>query len=161
MLGPVARLLPGPRSATQRFLRRHRRPTAAVLAALGALVALTALRTSPPPPAGLSPNEQVDSTVRTGEVLVPVALASAAIAATLDVGDVIDLVGLTGADRVTAEVVMRHVRVVEVPSPGSALSGTSSGVVLVAVPESQALKLSAASANGGLMVVIRSGASGH
>ena len=156
MPGAATIALRDPRSAARRLLRRHRRPVAAVLAGLGVLVALTALRPAPPLAVdAVAGDALTGSAVRRGEVLVPVALTSGAVASALDVGDIIDLVGLSGDERMTASVVAASARVVEVPAAGSALSGASSGVVLVAVPERAALPLSAASANGGITFVIR------
>lgn len=145
-----------PRPGARRLLRRHRRPVAAAVAGVGALVALTALRGTPTDPAA-SPFDggTTAAAVRTGEVAVPVVLASGAITASLAVGDVIDVIGLTRGEPPTATVVAPRARIIELPSAGSGLTGSSAAVVLVAVPESAALPLSAASASGGLTVVIR------
>ena len=89
---------------------------------------------------------------------VPVTLASGAIAAVLQVGDVIDLVGSAGAagDAVApAEVVARGARVLELPLGGSALGGSSSAVILVSLPEADALRV-VSSMRDGLTPVIRS-----
>lgn len=86
---------------------------------------------------------------------MPLVLTSAAIASTLRVGDIIDIVGITGSEFATAAIVAPRARVLEIPASGSGLTGSSSAVVLVAVVEGDALPLAAAAANGGLSVVIR------
>lgn len=93
--------------------------------------------------------------LRAGEVAVPVLLSSGAIAQALHIGDVIDVVGISGQDTAVATIVAPQATVLELPSNGSALSGSSSAVVVVAVGEDDALELSAASANGGVSVLIR------
>lgn len=141
-----------PRDLTRRLrrtLRRRRRPIAAALAAIAVLLLVTAVR---PAPAVVGDEASVtDSTsARIGESRVPVTLASAAIAATLAQGDVIDLVDVSD---VQAQVVARGARVVALGSGGSALS-TSSPVIVVAVPEADALDVTAATARGPLAIVI-------
>jgi hypothetical protein len=138
-----------------RLVRKHRRPIAAVLAAAGVLLAVASLRSSTEvsansaavPPSGLRP----------GEVAVPVALASPAIARTLNVGDIIDVVGLAedADDHARGTVVAPRSRVLEIPDAGSAFGGSSSAVVLLAVNEADALNLSAATADGAVTVLIR------
>jgi hypothetical protein len=130
-----------------------------VLAGLATLVALTALRGAPDTdtvpatgPSGAAP------TSVPGSVTVPVTLASGAIAAVLQVGDVIDLVGSArpAGDAVgRAEVVARGARVLELPLGGSALGGSSSAVILVSLPEADALRV-VSSMRDGLTPVIRS-----
>jgi hypothetical protein len=98
--------------------------------------------------------------VTPGHVTVPVVLASGAIAAILHVGDVIDLVGTSGDDPTgdvdaPASVIARGARVVDLPVEGSALGGSSSAVVLVALPEADALRV-VTSMRDGLTPVIRS-----
>lgn len=140
----------------RRRIRSRRRPIAATLAALGVIVALTTLR-----PAAQDAGAETAgfplgrSAVGDGEVAVPVLLASSAIAATLAVGDTIDIVGITGQETATARIVAPGARVLDLPASGSALSGSSAAVVLVAVDEEEALPLAAASAGGALSVLIR------
>lgn len=130
-----------------------------MLAGCATLVALTALRGAPDPtslPASDSP--AVARAPAPGSVTVPVALASGAIAAVLQVGDVIDLVGSTGPTgdaAARAEVVARGARVLELPMGGSALGGSSSAVILVSLPEADALRV-VSSMRDGLTPVIRS-----
>ena len=92
-----------------------------------------------------------------GQVAVPIALASTAIARTLTVGDVIDVVGITGDEEATATVVAPAARVVEIPESGSSFSASTAAVVVVAVEESDALPLLAAAASGALAILIRQG----
>jgi hypothetical protein len=144
------------RASLRRLTRRYRRPIAAALAGLGVLVGLTTIRSGNlPPVAGPGSSSQSPTSVRSGEVAVPVVLAAAGIAATLDVGDVIDVVGISGREAATAVIVAPHARVLELPTTASGLTGSSSAVILLAVAEDDALPLSAASANGALSVLIR------
>jgi hypothetical protein len=148
-------LLRDPRGSVRRSVRRHRRALAAVLAGAATLVALTALRGGPAP---LSPSDtdaaSTTSTAVPGQVTVPVALTSGAIAAVLRVGDVIDLVGAAGTDAPSA-VIARGARVIELPAAGSTFGGSSSAVVLVSLPEADALRVVTSTADG-LTPVIRS-----
>lgn len=97
---------------------------------------------------------------------MPVTLASGAIAAVLRVGDVIDLVGASGSgtsrsgtptDDTSAPltVIARDARVIELPLGGSALGGSSAAVILVSLPEADALRV-VTSMRDGLTPVIRS-----
>jgi hypothetical protein len=148
--------LHGRHGVLRRTVRRHRRPLAAVLAGLAALIALTALRGAPDtasvPATGPSGIARIPVP---GSVSVPVTLASSAIAAVLQVGDVIDLVGSAGDSAVPPEVVARGARVLELPLGGSALGGSSSAVILVSLPEADALRV-VSSMRDGLTPVIRS-----
>jgi hypothetical protein len=140
-------------AAARRFLRRRRRPIAAVLAGVGALLALTTLRAAPAPVTAdlpLSPGNAVSP----GEVVVPVVLASGAVASVLAVGDVVDILGFSDSDPPTAAVIAREARVFDLPT-NSSFAGPSSTVVLMAVPEGDALPVSAASVGGGVGVVLR------
>jgi hypothetical protein len=146
----------------RRAVRRHRRPLAAVLAGLAAIVGLTALRGGPqPPPAAADDPAASSSAAQPGQVTVPVTLASGAIAAVLRVGDVIDLVGTSGSGTAVEDtsapltVIARDARVIELPLGGSALGGSSSAVILVSLPEADALRV-VTSMRDGLTPVIRS-----
>lgn len=155
-------LLRDPRGSLRRSVRRHRRPLAAALAGLATLLALTALRitpeTAPAPDAGSTTSS---GTTIPGQVTVPVTLASGAIAAVLQVGDVIDLIGSTDSggsiDEAPApvSVIARGARVIGLPISGSALGGSSSSVILVSLPETDALRV-VTSMGDGLTPVIRS-----
>lgn len=137
------------RPTIRRLVDRHRRPIATVLAGLAVALTLVTLRSDPP----VGPAATIATPAAgPGEVTVPVTLGNAAIASVLAVGDVVDLISV--ADDGPAEVVAARARVVELAATGSALS-SSATVLLVAVPESQALSLSAAVAGGVLSVVIR------
>ncbi len=91
--------------------------------------------------------------MRAGEVIVPVLLTSGAIAGVLSEGDIVDIVGFPEGQ---ATVVAPRVRIIGLPATGTSFSATSSAVVLVAAPSSQALALSAASSDGGVTVTIHS-----
>lgn len=128
---------------------------AATVAGAGVLVALSSLRSAPdsvvvaaPPVSDLLP----------GEVAVPLTLSSAAVANTLATGDVIDVIGLSGADGSDprAVIVARRSRVIDVPESSGTFGSSSSAIVLVAVVESAALDVSTAIARGPMTVVIRS-----
>jgi hypothetical protein len=152
---PPRSLLRDPRGVVRRTVRRHRRPLAAALAGIATLVALTALRGAPAAPATATTDAtSASSTPVPGQVTVPVALASGAIAAVLRLGDVIDLVGATDADT-TGSVIVRGARVVGLPDGGSALGGSSSAVILVVLPEADALRV-VTSMGDGLTPMIRS-----
>jgi hypothetical protein len=153
---PLTSLLRDPRGSLGRTARRHRRPLAAALAGLAAVLALTTLRSSPHPAPSAADRDPTNvAAAQPGEVTVPVVLASGAIAAVLEIGDVIDLVGPPASEGSGASVVARDARVVELPLSGSALGGTSVAVVLVALPESDALNVITSMADG-LTPVIRS-----
>lgn len=125
-----------------------------MLAGAGVLIALSTLR-----PAQDVIVEPVSSHsgLRSGEVAVPVALSSPAIAGTLAAGDILDVLEVSGADgnTVRASVVAPSTRVLEVPDSSGGFGTTSSAVVLLAVREADALDLSAAAANGPVSVLIR------
>jgi hypothetical protein len=142
-----------PRVTVRRLIRRHRRPLAAALAGLGAVLLLISVRATPTGASSV-PTPPGRSDVDAGEVAVPVVLASSALASVLDVGDVIDLVAVSADDPASARLLAPRARVVELPSGGSALSASSSAVIIVAVDESEALALSAESTGGGVTVVI-------
>ena len=142
--------MPGVRPNPRRLLRRHRRLVAAALAGLAALILIVGLRDSTAPnPMATAPDP---TTPRAGEVTVPVVLASAALAAVLDVGDVIDLVSV--ADPTAPSLVASGARVLQIPATGGMLSSASSAVVLVAVDSAVGLDVTAAASEGGLTFVI-------
>jgi hypothetical protein len=91
--------------------------------------------------------------VGSGDVIVPVLLASGAVAAVLSVGDVVDVLGLSDASPPEPTVIAREARVYEIPA-SAAFAGSSSAVVLMVVPESEAVPLSAASLGGGVSVIL-------
>jgi hypothetical protein len=126
-----------------------------VLAGCAVVLALTSLRPNADPviPAS-SVGTTGDERGRPGEVTVPVVLTSGAIAAVLEIGDVIDLVGAPTTEGASASVVARGARVVELPRGGSALGASTAAVVLVALPEADALRV-VTSMGDGLTPVIR------
>jgi len=133
--------------------RRHRRGLAALLAGAGVLFALGSLRGAP----GVPVTDLADTapTLRTGEVAVPVTLASSAIAAVLSPGDVVDLVA--APDAVTSDPTVLAVGARVLDSAASAGFGASaSAVVLLAVPREAALDVST-SIDRTLTVIVRSG----
>jgi hypothetical protein len=155
-------LLRDPRGSLRRGLRRHRRPLAAALAGLATLLALTALRITPETPSAPDAGSTTASgTAIPGHVTVPVTLASGAIAAVLQVGDMIDLIGtIDGGGSIDdgpapVSVIARGARVIDLPVGGSALGGSSSAVILVSLPEADALRV-VTSMRDGLTPVIRS-----
>lgn len=119
---------------------------AAVLAAVAVLITISTLRSDPPLPTA---TEQAPL-VAAGEVTVPVPIALRSVVDLLNPGDVVDLVAVTPEG--STDVVVERVRVVDAPSGGLSSSG---GVLLVAVPESDAVDLAAAGAKGDLSVLIR------
>lgn len=127
-----------------------------MLTGCAVVLALTSLRPSVDPivPAG-SGSSTTTTRGHPGEVTVPVVLASGAIAAVLQIGDVIDLVGAPTSENAAATVVARNARVVELPRGGSALGASTAAVVLVALPEADALRV-ITSMRDGLTPVIRS-----
>jgi hypothetical protein len=151
---PALRALREPGVTARRFVRRHRRALAAVVAGLGLLVALTTLRGAPSPASG-APVMADGRAVRPGEVIVPLLLTSGALASVLSEGDIVDIVGSARGETSDLAIIASRVRVVDLPSAGSALTSSSSTVLLVAAPETRALALSAASAAGGVGVLIR------
>jgi hypothetical protein len=139
-------------SAARRIVRRRRRPIAATFAGVGAILMLTTLRATPEP-AVADAGDRPGSPVAPGEVIVPVVLASGAIAAVLSVGDVVDVLGFSDTTPPAPTVIAQEARVIGVPA-GAGFAGSSSAVVLMAVPEPDAMSLSAASLGGGLTVIL-------
>ena len=118
------------------------------------LFALSSLRTTPT--SAQVPDDTASTTrLRPDEVAVPVVLASPALAATIEPGDVVDVVAAPDDITADASVVAAGARVLRTAGVGGFASGSSS-VVLVAVPEPYALALSAA-LDRTLTVVIRTG----
>lgn len=150
-------MLHGFRATVRRHLRRRRRPIAAVLAALAVAAGLASIDRGSEPAAAAVPfdGRTTRSALAPGEVAVPVELASSALVQALAVGDVVDVVGLTGTERATASIVVPDARVIDLPS-ASGLGGSPSSVVVLAIDESAALDVSAAAADDALTVLIRS-----
>lgn len=119
---------------------------AAALAAVAVLLTVSTLRSDPPP---AIVTEQAPL-VAAGEVTVPVPIALRSVIDLLEPGDVVDLLAITPEG--VADVVAERARVVDAPSGALSSSG---GVLLVAVPESDAVELAGAGAQGSLSVLIR------
>lgn len=137
----------------QAAARRHRRGLAAVLAGLAMLMAINAVRPGPEQPG--TTLGSAGPPVRPGEVAVPVALASPALAAAVEPGDVVDVIAVPDDPGGSARVLADHARVLDLPGSGG-FTTSSSSVVLLAVPETAALPLSAAVGQV-LTLVIRAG----
>lgn len=133
-----------------RWSRRHRRAIAALLAGAGVLLALGSLQGAPPPPAP-TVDAGIAGALRTGEVAVPVELASSPVASVLVPGDLIDLIA-TSPDG-TSSVLATAARVLRTPPvPGVG----STPVLVVAVDRSVGATLASGSAmNSGVAVIIR------
>lgn len=113
-------------------------------------VALTALRSTQAPASTMAIADATQP--RSGEVSVPVTLANSALAAVLEVGDVIDLVSV--ADPTAPELVARSARVLHLPSSGGMLTSGSAAVVLVAVPAADGLGVVAAASQEALTFLL-------
>ena len=151
------------RTRVRRFVRRRRRPLAAVSAGLAALLALTGLR-SPAAPAQEPTEASSRAWLSSGNVAVPITLSTPALARTVAVGDVVDIVSVSSADDpsgTAARVVVRAVRVVEVPDAGGSFTAAATPVIVLEVPEAQAVPLISASLGSSLAVAIRRHASSH
>ena len=135
------------RASWRRTVLRFRRPLAAVLSGLAVVLAVSSL-TSAPVPAVPTPTR---ATTSPGEVTVPVPLAVRAVADALAPGAIVDLVSVTGDGR--ASIVAARARVVGQPVGGSGFAPTDA-LLLVAVPESQALAVATATAQGAMTVLI-------
>jgi|AACY02.3.fsa_nt_gi hypothetical protein len=141
LLAKVRRdLAPG---QVRRGLGRRRRLVSAILAGLGVLMIVTALRPAPALPVA---EQSVAIAVQPDEVAVPITIRPAAIASTLEPGMTIDIV----ADSNTP--IVREARVLRLPTSG--FGPTSEAVVVVAVPEASGMRLASAG-SGGFGVIIR------
>jgi hypothetical protein len=141
------------RLRAQRTLRRRRRSLAAVFAALAVIAGLGVLRTPSSADEAASGSPPDPTVLRTGEVAVPITLSSSGIARILTTGQVVDIVGVS--EDASASVVVTDARILDIPDAGSALSGSNSAVVVVAVADRLALPLLQASSSRVLTVVIR------
>ena len=153
--GPAARPLSArasfERSPLGAFVRRYRRPLAAVSAGLAVLLAVSALKAPASDQATMAADST--STLLPGEVAAPITLASAPIASSLAAGDVIDLVSVPRQNAGAAEVVARRARVIEV-GESSGFASSASALIVVAVSESTALALADAGARADLTALI-------
>ena len=126
------------------LIRRHRRILAACCAGLAALLTVSAIR-SPQTPPGAPTGPAGEPTLQAGEVAVPVTLASTALAAALDAGDVIDLVAVPRADDGATRIVAREATVLSVAEGG--FGAPDASVIVIAVPRADALAIAGAMTN--------------
>lgn len=127
----------------QRLVRRHRRPFAMALAALSVVLLGLSLSTPVSTPTGA-----VMSGLETGEVAVPIVLDSPALASTLRIGDIIDVVRVSEDGR--GSLIAADARVLETSTPG----GMPDAVIVLAVDEARGQGLAEISTSQ-LSVIIR------
>lgn len=149
------------RSAIAHLVRRYRRPLAAVSAGLAVMLALAVI-TSPSPDA-MQTEMDIAAGPASGEVAAPITLASAEIASSLAVGDIIDIIAIpvTGdADRALpadqagrATILARNARVLQV-SDSEGFTSNSSALIVIAVTESVALTLADATSTSHFTALI-------
>lgn len=129
----------------RREATRRRRLIAAILAGLGVILVIAALRPS-------APAMPADSPAAVGliesEVAVPVLIRPAAVASALTPGMVVDIVDPDGS----ASLLVEGARVLRLP--GGGFGPTSEAVAVLAVPESEGIAL-ASSGSAGVGVIIR------
>jgi len=133
------------------------------MAGLAALLTLAALR-SPAAPAAQVPDAVTRPGPAPGSVAVPITLTTPALARTVAVGDVVDIVSVSSTDdqaTPTARVVARAVRVIDVPDQGGSFTSASTPVLVLEVPEGQAVGLIASSLTASLAVTIRHHSGSH
>ena len=82
---------------------------------------------------------------------MPIEVASPAIAASVVTGDLVDLIGFDTDGR--ARSLAERARIIE-PARGSSALGASTAVLLVAVPEADAMAVAAAAAQAPLALLI-------
>ena len=139
------------RSAFASRIRRYRRPLAAVCAGLAVLLTISALNA--PQPAASAMGMDLAPRPAIGEIAAPITLASAAIASSLEVGDIIDLVAIPTTGTGRAQVVARRARVLNVGDSGG-FGASESALVVVAVPELDALAMADATVDSELTALI-------
>lgn len=120
-------------------LTRKRRLLASVLAGVGVILLISALRA--PTPVSIETESLI---LATGEVAVPVVVRPNAVIQALEPGMVIDLIGETHTSR--------KARIIRIPASG--FGPTTDAVIVVAVPEEQGMTLASHAATG-LGVMIR------
>ena len=132
------------RSALASRIRRYRRPLAAVCAGLAVLLTISALKA--PQPVASAMGIDLAPRPAIGEIAAPITLASAAIASSLEVGDIIDLVAIptTGA---------RRARVLDI-GDSSGFGASATALIVVAVPELDALAIADATVDSELTALI-------
>ena len=137
------------RSPLAALVRRYRRPLAAVCAGLAVLLTLSSLKAPAPDASGLETGPRL----ALGEAAAPITLASADIAASLQVGDIIDVVAIPNQEAGISEVVARGARVLEIGTPDG-FGASASALVVIALPESEALAIADATADSDLTALI-------
>lgn len=139
------------RSAFASRIRRYRRPLAAVCAGLAVLLTISALKA--PQPAASAMGMDLAPRPAIGEIAAPITLASAAIASSLEVGDIIDLVAIPTTGTGRAKVVARRARVLDI-GDSSGFGASESALIVVAVPELDALAIADATVDSELTALI-------
>ena len=139
------------RSAFASLIRRYRRPLAACCAGLAVLLTISALKA--PPPADAAMGTDLAPVPAIGEVAAPVTLASPAIASSLEVGDIIDLVAVPTSGAGRAAVVARGARVLDL-GDSAGFGASASALVVVSVPELDALAIADATVDSELTALI-------
>ena len=139
------------RSAFASRIRRYRRPLAAVCAGLAVILTISALKA--PQPAASAMGMDLAPRPAIGEIAAPITLASAAIASSLDVGDIIDLVAIPTTGTGRAKVVARRARVLDI-GDSSGFGASESALIVVAVPELDALAIADATVDSELTALI-------
>lgn len=151
-------LQPLDRRELQRLVNRHRRPLAAICAALAALISLSVIRVEGQEPAQAAINLAGPST---GEVAVPVIVGSSQIASIASNGDYVDILAVPkesiAASPTAATIVARRARVIESGSPAGGFMPASGGMLVVAVDESTALAIADASSWADLSIAVHPG----
>ena len=132
----------------QRLVRRHRRIFAMAFAAIAVLLFGLSLRSPAPTAAG-----GIGSSLGVNEVAVPIVLDPPALASTLRIGDIIDVVSVS--ENGQGSLVAADARVLETSTPG----GMPDAVIVLAVDESRGRALAEISTSQ-LSVVIRERAGG-
>ena len=129
-----------------RFIRRHRRIVAAVLAGLATVIVVGSF------PRGSDAPAAHDSVfLSADEVAIPVTLESRAVADALNPGDQVSVIAVS--DEGFSSIVAESARVLQAGSSSS--FGSSDASVTLAVDEASALRLASAPARGTLTVIIR------
>ena len=137
------------RSPLTALVRRYRRPLAAVCAGLAVLLTLSSLKA----PAPVASGPENGPRLSLGEVAAPITLASADIAASLKVGDMIDVVAIPNQEAGISRVVARGARVLEIGT-SDGFGASASALVVIALPESEALAIADATADSDLTTLI-------
>lgn len=137
------------RALLRRARLRYRRPIAALLAGLAAIVAISAMRPSAPTVTAGTPDPVAVS--RPGDVTVPVPLSTGG--GTVTAGDVVDLVAVD--DLGEAQIIADRVTVIE---PAGSSGYSSDTVVLITMQQHDALAVTAAAGRGPLSVLIHADA---